>query len=227
MTFSLTARCPRSGHLGVVVTSSSMAVAARCAFARAEVGAVATQNVTDPRLGPKGLDFLAAGMPAQAAMNALLATQAHPEFRQLALVDDQGETAWHSGARALGRAAVACGAGCVAAGNLLADDGVPAALVRAFVESADQPLGERLVRALEAGLAAGGEEGPVRSAGLVVAAEEAWPWADLRVDWHDEPDGAIPALRRLWNAWAPQADSYVTRALDPTAAPSFGVPGDR
>lgn len=226
MTFSLTARCARTGQLGVAVTSSSIAVAARCAFARAGVGAVATQNVTDPRLGPKGLDFLAAGMPAQAAMNALLATQAHPDWRQLALVDDQGATAWHSGPRALGRAAVALGPGCVAAGNLLADDGVPAAMVRAFEESGDQPLGERLVRALEAGLSAGGEAGPVHSAGMIVAGEQAWPWADLRVDWQDEPDAAIPALRRLWEAWLPQADAYVTRALDPTAAPSYGVPGD-
>ncbi len=226
MTFSLTALCPRSGQLGIAVTSSSMAVAARCAFVRAGVGAVASQNVTDPRLGPKGLDFLAAGMPAQPAMNALLATEAHPDFRQLAIVDDQGNTAWHSGAKALGTAAVALGPGCVAAGNLLADAGVPAALVRAFEESQAEPLGERLVRALEAGLAAGGEAGPVRSAGLLVADREAWAWADLRVDWHDEPDGAIAALRRLWQDWRPQADDYVTRALDPTAAPSYGVPGD-
>lgn len=226
MTFSLTARCARTGQLGVAVTSSSIAVAARCAFVRAGVGAVATQNVTDPRLGPKGLDFLAAGMPAQAAMNALLATQAHPDWRQLALVDDRGGTAWHSGPKALGRAAVALGPGCVAAGNLLAGEDVPAAMVRAFEESAAEPLGERLVRALEAGLSAGGEAGPVHSAGLLVAAEQAWPWADLRVDWTDEPDAAIPALRRLWEAWRPQADAYVTRALDPTAAPSYGVPGD-
>ncbi|SMF82827.1 Uncharacterized conserved protein, Ntn-hydrolase superfamily [Tistlia consotensis] len=226
MTFSLTARCARTGQLGVAVTSSSIAVAARCTFVRAGTGAVATQNVTDPRLGPKGLDFLAAGLPAQAAMNALLATQAHPEYRQVALIDDQGAIAWHSGARALGLAAVVVGPDCVAAGNLLADEGVPAAMVRAFEESGGELLAERLVRALEAGLAAGGEAGPVHSAGLVVAAEEAWPWADLRVDWHDEPNGAIPALRRLWQDWAPQADAYVTRALDPTAAPSYGVPGD-
>ena len=96
-------------------------------------------------------------------------------------------------------------------------------MLAAFAESAGEHLVERLVQALEAGLSAGGEEGPVRSAGLVVCDRVEWPIADLRVDWHDEP---VPALRAVWEVWRPQMDDYVTRALDPSAAPSYGVPGD-
>ncbi|TNF58782.1 MAG: DUF1028 domain-containing protein, partial [Rhodobacteraceae bacterium] len=85
-------------------------------------------------------------------------------------------------------------------------------------------LGDRLVAALRAGLAAGGEAGPVRSAGLLIVREVAWPVADLRVDWTEgDPIGELAAL---WALWKPQMRDYVTRALDPTAAPSYGVPGD-
>jgi uncharacterized Ntn-hydrolase superfamily protein len=96
-------------------------------------------------------------------------------------------------------------------------------MVRSFESSAGELLVERLVRALEAGLAAGGEAGPVRSCGLVAVDRVSWPIADLRVDWHDAP---IAELRALWGVWEPQMQDYVTRALDPTTAPSYGVPGD-
>ena len=96
-------------------------------------------------------------------------------------------------------------------------------MVEAFEASAERPLGDRLVAALRAGLAAGGEEGPVRSAGLLLADAVPWPVADLRVDWADDP---IADLAGLWELWKPQSDGYVQRALDPSAAPSFGVPGD-
>jgi uncharacterized Ntn-hydrolase superfamily protein len=79
--------------------------------------------------------------------------------------------------------------------------------------------------ALQAAVAAGGEAGPVRSAGLLVAGRESWPYVDLRIDWLDE-DCPVAALARAYEVYAPQADAYVTRALDPTAAPSYGVPGD-
>jgi uncharacterized Ntn-hydrolase superfamily protein len=80
-----------------------------------------------------------------------------------------------------------------------------------------------VIAALHAGRAAGGEAGPIRSAGLVVVDREAWPIADLRVDWHDAP---LTALAALWDMWAPQMQDYVMRALNPAAAPSYGVPGD-
>jgi uncharacterized Ntn-hydrolase superfamily protein len=224
MTFSLIARCPETCAFGTVVTSSSICVASRCGgWARTGVGAVATQNVTDPRLAVLGLDLLARGYSAPAALRQMVEAGRFPEYRQLAVVDRDGAVAHHSGARTLGRNAVATGPGCVAAGNLLRDSAVPQRMVDAFVGSAGEPMAERLLRAVEAGLAAGGEEGPVRSVGLAVVDRQPWPLVDLRVDWHDEP---IPALRQLWTLYRPQMQDYLTRALDPTGAPAYGVPGD-
>jgi uncharacterized Ntn-hydrolase superfamily protein len=136
MTFSIAARDAATGMFGMAIASSSPAVAARCAHARAGVGVVASQNITDPRLGPKGLDLMAAGLSATEALDRLLATEPHMEYRQLVLVDRQGITAVHSGAEALGINAVAEGrerSGVAAAGNLLADAGVPEAMVAAFL----------------------------------------------------------------------------------------------
>jgi uncharacterized Ntn-hydrolase superfamily protein len=222
MTFSLLAADPASGELGMIVSSSSPAVAARCAHVRTGIGVAASQNVTDPRLGPRLLDALGAGVAPRDAIAALAGSEPHAEHRQLAAVDAQGRAAAWSGARTLGVHATAEGDGAAAAGNLLADPAVPERMLAAFAAS-DGPLGDRLMAALEAGLAAGGEAGPVRSAGLVVAGSVAWPVTDLRVDWDDEP---VARLRALWELWKPQADGYVVRALDPGDAPSFGVPGD-
>ena len=224
MTFSISARCSATGMLGIAVASSSPCVAARCAHAQAGVGAVATQNITDPRLGPRGLALMAAGLDAGAALAQLRAEAPHVAFRQLALVDRLGRTAAFSGERTLGLHAVAQAADAVAAGNLLADRAVPRRMVERFASRPDAPLGERLVAAMQAGLQAGGEAGPVRSAGLLLVREVAWPVADLRVDW-DEAD-PIAALARLWQRWQPELEGYVTRALDPAGAPSYAVPGN-
>ena len=223
MTFSLTARCEITGAFGMVVSSSSTAVAARCAFARAGVGAVATQNITDPRIGPRGLDLLETGLPARTVLERIVESTEHIAYRQIALIDSQGGTAAYSGANTLGTYASAEGRGCVAAGHMLAGDGVVAAMVHAFESRSGRSVGRRVSRALQAGLAAGGEAGPVHSAGLLIQAEVSWPVADLRVDYSDTP---IADLTALWELWKPDMDSYVTRALDPSKAPSYGVPGD-
>jgi len=223
MTFSIAARCARTGQFGAAVASSSPAVAARCGYARAGVGAVTTQNITDPRLGPKGLDFLAGGLGAAEALEKLKAGATHLQYRQLTMVDANGATAVFSGAHTLGIHAEARSSNAVSAGNLLANTGVPAAVVAAF-EASEGELGARIIAAMQAGLAAGGEAGPIKSAGLVLVGTQAWPLADLRVDWHDAP---IDELAALWVVWRPQMHDYVTRALDPSAAPSYGVPGDQ
>ena len=223
MTFSLLGVDVETGRIGGVVSSSSPAVAARCLAVRAGVGAAASQNVTDPRLGPRLLDLLAAGCSPQEAIDEVVAGEADIEYRQLAVVDRQGRTAAFSGDETLGKGACAHGDGAVAAGNLLADTAVPQAMVEAFETSAGTPLGDRLVVALRAGVSAGGEEGAVRSAGLLLADAVAWPVADLRVDWAEDP---VADLAGLWQLWQPQMDGYVLRALEPAAAPSFGVPGD-
>jgi len=206
----------------MVISSSSPAVAARCAHARAGVGVVASQNVTDPRLGARALDLLEGGARATEAVAILAREMAHPDFRQLLVVDRHGGAAIHSGAKALGTWAEAIGEGAAAGGNLLAAPDVPARMIAAFA-AAPGAFGDRLIAALEAGLAAGGEAGPVHSAGLLIVDRQPWPWAELRIDWSDAP---IAELRKAWKVYAPQAEDYVTRALDPTAAPSYGVPGD-
>lgn len=217
MTFSLIARCRETGRFGVVVTSSSIAVASRCGrWARSGVGAVATQNITDPGLGQLGLDLLAEGFGAQAVLRALVTARPNAEFRQLSVVDVNGATASYSGAKSLGLYKEQHGKDGVACGNLLANDSVPAAMISAFERDAGRHLGERLLGALVAGLEAGGETAPVRSAGLFVVDRFVWPVIDLRVDWHDEP---VPELGRLFAEYFPQMNDYIQRAIDPTHAP--------
>jgi uncharacterized Ntn-hydrolase superfamily protein len=224
MTFSIAARCAKTGQFGIAISSSSPAVAARCAHARAGVGAVASQNITDPRLGPAALDFIAAGEAADAAIKALVASRANIQHRQLAAIDAKGRTSAFSGSATLGTHATKEGSDCVAAGNLLASAEVPSAMVAAF-ERWEGNLGDRLILSLAAGLAAGGEAGPVHSAGLLLVDQVEWPVTDLRVDW--EESDPIGRLAALWELWKPQAAAYVQRALNPAAAPSYGVPGDK
>jgi uncharacterized Ntn-hydrolase superfamily protein len=222
MTFSLVARCHFSGQFGMVIASSSPAVAARCAHVRAGVGVVASQNITDPELGPRTLDELQKGLTSQQAVEAVLRNYPFAAFRQLLAVDGHGEATIHSGSNILGIWNEAAGENCAAAGNLLANRDVPDAMIRTF-QSTNGDLGDRLMAALEAGLAAGGEAGPVHSAGLKIADKLSWPYADLRVDWSENP---IEELSKAWGIYKPQADAYVQRATAPGAAPSFGVPGN-
>ncbi len=223
MTISLLAHDAVTGAFGMVVSSSSPAVAARCLHLRAGVGAVASQNVTNPALGTALLDALEAGADAESAISAVLADEAHPQHRQLIVVDAGGRTALHSGERALGVHAAVQGSAAAAGGNLLADDGVPAAMLAAFAASTGATLEERLLDALRGAIGAGGEAGPVRSAGLAVVEDVPWRVTDLRVDDADDP---VAELARLLGVWLPQKQAYRTRALDPEDAPSYGVPGD-
>jgi uncharacterized Ntn-hydrolase superfamily protein len=210
---------------GIAVSSSSPCVAARCAHARAGVGAVATQNITDPTLGPRGLDLMASGLSAQEALARLQAEAKHLPYRQLALVDRHGGTASFSGAKTLGTHRTVEAPDAVAAGNLLSSSRIPQAMIDAFSARSDAALGDRLIAAMNAAVAAGGEEGPVHSVGMLLVDKVAWPVADLRVDWHESDP--IGALGSLWELWKPQMDAYITRALNPESAPSYGVPGDQ
>jgi len=223
VTFSLVARDARTGALGMVVSSSSPAVAARCLHLRAGVGAVASQNVTNPALGTAVLDRLEAGNAADVALAAVLGTEKHTAYRQLTVVDASGRTAEHSGENALGTRAASVGDQCVAAGNLLADEAVIPAMVTAFEAADGEELEHRLLAAFRAAVEAGGEAGEIRSAGLAVVDDVPWRTTDLRVDDAEDPLGEI---KRLLALWMPQKADYRVRALDPTAAPSYGVPGD-
>ena len=224
MTFSLVARDPATGAFGIVICSSSPAVASRCAHARAAVGVVASQNVTNPALGRLVLDALADGSDADGALKAALAQEGFPDYRQLTVVDANGNTAVHSGPNSLGVHTHLQGDQAVAAGNLLANESVISELLNGYAGSTAEAFEERLLDGLRAALAAGGEAGPVHSVGMVVVEDVPWPVTDLRVDYAADP---VTDLIELWRLWKPQKDDYRVRGIDPTRAPSYGVPGDR
>ena len=223
MTFSLVARCAETGMFGVAISSSSPAVAARCSYTRAGIGAVASQNITDPSLGPLCLDLMQSGKSAQEAIAEVKSTGKHIEYRQVLAIDARGQTAIHSGPNSLGIWTDASGQDVVSAGNLLANEDVPQAIVDGF-QTAKGHLGDRLIAAMHAGLAAGGEAGPVHSAGMQICDKVSWPVADLRCDWTEECP--IEAIATAWEIYQPQLEAYVQRAIDPREAPSYGVPGD-
>lgn len=221
MTFSIAGRCSGTGMFGIAITTSSICVASRCVWARAGVGAVLTQNFTDPRLGLRGLDLLGEGFSAAEMIQRLISENPYAAYRQLAAIDRQGKTSHYSGEKTLGIFVGAAGEECVAVGNLLANPDIPRKMAEAFAEHSDRHLAHRLLYALERGLEAGGEMSPVKSAGLLVVHDQPWPLVDLRVDWHDDP---IPLLHELWERYEPQMDTFRLWALSPDKAPPFPLP---
>jgi uncharacterized Ntn-hydrolase superfamily protein len=216
MTFSIAGRCARTGMLGAVVTTSSMAVGGRCAYAQADVGAVLTQHRTDPRLGPKMLERLREGAAPTAILKDFEKTETGIGWRQLAIIDAKGQSAFFNGGNIYSVFKGLVGRDCVAAGNILRNTDVVDAMVQSFEANEAQPLPERLMRAIEAGDAAGGELKQIKSAGLVVAHRESFPFVDLRVDLDPRP---LVQLRFLWELYQPTADEYVVRAVNPDSAP--------
>ena len=184
MTFSIAAR--QDGRFGMAVSSSSPAVAARCVHLTPGVGAASSQNITDPRLGGRILDRLADHGDTARALREVGEGATDLEYRQLTAIGAAGPAAWFSGEHTLGTHGGAAGPHSVAAGNMLVGGDLPSIMVEAF-ESATGELEQRLLAALRAGLDAGGEEGPVHSAGLAVVADVEWRVTDLRVDWADAP----------------------------------------
>ena len=146
------------------------------------------------------------------------------DYRQLALIDIKGNSASYTGSKTLGTNGVYQGEKCIAAGNLLSSTDVVRAMSENFSNNSNLHIAERLLVALNAGLEAGGEEGPVHSAGLKVAYKNSWPLVDLRIDWSENKP--IKELINLWKSYEPQMMDYDLRATDPSQAPSYGVPGD-
>lgn len=212
MTYSIAARCPRTGMVGAAVTTSSIAVGSRCAFAKAGVGAVLTQHRTDPRLGPRGIALLDQGLSAAETIARLTNGEPGIGFRQLAAIDRAGRTAFFHGDRIASIHNATEGEGCVAIGNIIRTKAVTDRMVEAFASRPHEHLAERLVMALEAGLQAGGEFRQEKSAALLVVHEQDFPLVDLRVDYDR---AAIAQLRFLWDNYLPQMQLYVHRALDP------------
>ena len=186
---------PVTGQFGAVTATSNIAVGARVAHCAAGIGAVLTQHRTDPRLGPRGLALLRSGCSAQETVDALVASTPHAQWRQLAVVDAAGGAAAFSGGTHPPGNERGGGARTPApSATSWPMPGCPRRCCGASRPSPAAPLAERLMCALEDGLAAGGEHGPVRSAHLLVVDSESFPLVDLRVDWHDAP---IAELRRV------------------------------
>ena len=222
MTFSIIARCNKTGQFGGAISSSSPAVAARCIQAKAGVGVATSQNITDPYLANILLDMTKYDLAPEESIAELVKNTDFIEYRQLTVINSDEKPAAFSGKHTLGVHSQCVGEHAVGAGNLLANEYVPKAMVDAF-QQADGSLAERLLFALQAGLEAGGEAGPVYSAGVLVVDKLEWPVINLRVDWSDTP---IEDLYQLWKVYEPQVEDYVVRALNPSSSPSYGVPGN-
>jgi uncharacterized Ntn-hydrolase superfamily protein len=216
MTFSLVGMCRRTGMFGAAVTTSNMNVGARCAYAKAGVGAVLTQHRTDNRLGPEGIALLEQGTSAPEVIDALAADNPTIGWRQLAVVDGDGNTGFYHGDRIASVHAAAEGDGCCAIGNIIRNEGIPRKMIDAFEGSGDEHLAERLVRALEAGLEAGGELKQLKSAALLVVHEESFPLVDLRVEFDR---AALAELRFLWETYRLRMERFVTQVIDPDSLP--------
>jgi len=214
MTYSIVARCARTGRLGVAVATASVAVGARCPFAAAGIGAVVTQNRTHPLIGPRALTLLEAGAWGDAAARQAAEAYDFPEWRQVALVDTSGRIGTYHGAKCSGVHAEARGEAAVSLGNLLRSPRVPEAALAGY-DAATGALEERLLAGLIAGLAAGGEVKPLRSAALVVVDRDAFPYTHLRIDSDAKP---LRRLEELWQQWQPVAETCRRWAIDPDGA---------
>lgn len=212
MTFSLAARDPATGMFGIAIATSAVAVGNRCPWVRAGVGAVTTQHRTDTRAGPIGIDLLSKGYSAQETVNLLAASNDFPQERQFAAVDREGRVAFFNGPEIECINAGYAGNQCVSTGNFIANTGVPRHMVEAYEAATDLPFAERLLAAVDAGLAGGGETKPIMSAALLIADRNTWPLVDLRVDWKENP---LDELRALWEFYEPHQQRFVKQVLTP------------
>lgn len=218
MTFSLIGRCTKTGAFGAAITTSDLAVGSRCVRLAHGVGAVLSQHRTDSRLGDIGITALRDGASAQAAVDRVVASTKDIGWRQIGALDSSGFAVYH-GQKMYSIYAHAASADCLALGNIIANDQVPAAMAAAFEAAADEPLAERLMRALEAGREAGGEIlGPLRSAALRVSGEHGMDSYDLRVDMASS-DCAVADLRALFEAYRSREGNLRQVVFDPDNLP--------
>lgn len=206
-TYSIVARDSATGQLGVAVQSHWFSVGPLVPWAEAGVGAVATQSFVDPAYGALGLELMRAGKTAEEALRALVAGDAHPEVRQVAFVDAKGNVSAHTGDKAIEAAGHRTGRGYSVQANMMLKPTVPAAMARAY-ESATGDLAERLLRALEAAQAEGGDIRGSQSAAILIvsgtATGRAWSdrIMDLRVEDHRQPLQELRRLVHLGRAYA-------------------------
>lgn len=193
-TFSIVARDPQTGRFGVAVTTKAFAVGSLCPFAKAGVGAIATQARVNPTLGPKGLRLLEHGLSAEETLQELLANDPGKQVRQLGIIDKYGHAVAYSGEWTNAWSGHIVGDTFTVQGNLLTGEAVVQAVAATFSAST-APFEERLIQALEAGQHAGGDKRGKQSAALLVVDTDEFPFVDLRVDDNPEP---LKELRRLY-----------------------------
>ena len=222
MTYTLIARCPRTGRFGVGITTYSLAVGGYCPQVRGQLGAVSTQAFVNLKLGRLALNLLAQGFGAPKAMAELAAEDAKFDYRQVGLVDADGTAVVHTGAKTQAWSGHVTGPGFLAMGNVLAGEGVVQAMAEAFTADEGRDLDERLLSALEAGRDAGGQQAAdgthltERSAALIVHAHRDYGELDLRVDVRPE---AVDELRRLHTLYKPYLPYYELRHHSPEKTP--------
>lgn len=193
-TFSIVARCPRTGRLGAAVSTAVPAVGAICLFIQSGTGAISTQSWVNPYLAIDALALMAQGHPGPAALDQVTAADEGRAIRQIGVIDTAGRAAAYTGAGCTPWCGHRTGPGYAVQGNMLAGEAVVAGMEHAFTRSDGEDLAERLMRALEAGQEAGGDKRGKQSAALKIFGEEAYAWLDLRVDEHPSP---IAELRRV------------------------------
>lgn len=211
MTFSIVARCKRSGLLGIGIATSSPAVMSRCVHVSRD-GAVAFQSVPDPRLGKLGLELVQHGWRPQRVVDELVLNDRWPGKRQIGIVNTDGHAAAHTGDQNVPWAGHLIGDNHVALGNVLAGPEVAQAISEEFLATEGADFEERLLRAIEAGRDAGGQEEGQTSAGLLVYGRETYSRCDLRVDVSEEP---VKELRRIFDWYKPLIPYYEERAMNP------------
>lgn len=195
MTFSITAKCEKTGQIGIGISTKVIAVGARCIFAKARVGAIASQSFSNPYLGINGLTYLENGLNATEALEKVLSEDPSTEVRQVSIVDSQGNVAVHTGEKCIEWTGHQIGENFSAAGNMLVGKDTIQEMARAFEENSHLKFSNRLLTALEAGQQAGGDKRGRQSAALLIVEEEDYPLLDLRVDEHEDP---VKELRRIY-----------------------------
>jgi uncharacterized Ntn-hydrolase superfamily protein len=215
VTFSIIARCARTGMFGIGIATRPMAIGAKCPFLKASIGGLVVQANGDPRLGPFGLRLLEMGYSAERVLHEIAESDGaeNMAWRQMAVVDKDGRTAVHTGSTNEEWKGHVVGPGYVALGNRLTSERTTQAMGEAFAQSEGEELAERLVRALEAGRDAGGQVAGQHSAALLVVNKKSYAWVDLRADEHDEP---IKELRRLYTLYIPLIPYYDARPSNPS-----------
>ena len=221
MTYSIIARCPRTGQFGIGIASYSIAIGTYCDGAvRANTGVTLTLGAPNPRNNYLAINLLAQGRTAGQALTELIANDPESAYRQIAIVDRENNAVAHTGASVRKWAGHRIGKGYVAFGDMLAGQQVVDAVATGFEVAPDAGLDEQLLAALEAGRNAGGIAGgkgrlPERSAAMVVWGNRTYNEVDLRVDMHDR---AVEELRRIYVDYKPSIAYYEERARSPRNA---------